>query len=210
MDSFAPGLRSPLRDQFVGERYTLGNNSANARPRLTDARGRRSQPRLATDKLPPIEFLGWRPDREVADLLSRCHALVFPGEEDFGILPVEAMACGRPVIAYGKGGVTETVIPLDRSMFDVQCSEPHHTFSLQPSAFSPEPRPPTGVFFYEQTVEALIQAIDLFEQSADRFDSEALRTHALVFDRSIFEKRIANYIGERFEEWTRRGRRRLC
>ncbi|MDD5559188.1 glycosyltransferase [Candidatus Methylomirabilis sp.] len=159
---------------------------------------------------PTIEFLGWRPDSEVADLLSRCHALVFPGEEDFGILPVEAMACGRPVIAYGKGGVTETVIPLDRSMFDVQCSEPHHTFSLQPSAFNPEPRPPTGVFFDEQTVEALIQAIDLFEQSADRFDPEALRTHALTFDRSIFEKRIANYIGERFEEWKRAGRRRLC
>src|SRR5574337_279366 len=62
---------------------------------------------------PTIEFLGCRSDREVADLLSRCRALVFPGEEDFGILPVEAMACGRPVIAYGRGGVTETVIPLN-------------------------------------------------------------------------------------------------
>src|SRR5574337_786215 len=154
---------------------------------------------------PTIEFLGWRPDREVADLLSRCHALVFPGEEDFGILPVEAMACGRPVIAYGKGGVTETVIPLDRSMFDVQCSEPHHTYSPQPSAFSPEPRPPTGIFFYEQTVEALIQAIDLFECSADRFDPEALRAHALTFDRSIFEKRMSAFVAERYEAWKQRG-----
>ena len=139
---------------------------------------------------PTIEFLGWRSDREVADLLSRCRALVFPGEEDFGILPVEAMACGRPVIAYGKGGVTETVIPINGAMCDV--------------------RTPTGVFFYEQTVETLVEAIDLFEQSADRFDPEALRAHALTFDRSIFEKRIATYIAERFEEWKRGGRRRPC
>lgn len=144
---------------------------------------------------PTIEFVGWRPDSEVADLLARCRALVFPGEEDFGILPVEAMACGRPVIAYGKGGVTETVIPLNSCEFRIGF---------------PTPNSPTGVFFYEQSVEALIQAIDLFEQSADRFDPEALRTHALAFDRSIFEKRIANYVGERFEEWTRGGRRRPC
>ncbi|MGB4781595.1 glycosyltransferase [Candidatus Methylomirabilis sp.] len=148
---------------------------------------------------PTIEFLGWRSDREVADLLSRCRALVFPGEEDFGILPVEAMACGRPVIAYGKGGVTETVIPLEPS-----------AFSLQPSALNRESQPPTGIFFYEQTVEALIQAIDRFERSADRFDPEALREYALTFDRSIFEKRIATYIAERFEEWKRGGRRRSC
>ncbi|MDE2058515.1 MAG: glycosyltransferase [candidate division NC10 bacterium] len=160
---------------------------------------------------PTIEFLGWRSDREVADLLSRCRALVFPGEEDFGILPVEAMACGRPVIAYGKGGVTETVIPLDRSMFNIQRSEPHNTFSLQPSACSLEPRPPTGVFFYEQTVEALVQAVDLFERSSERFDPETLRAYALTFDRSIFEKRIASYIDERFEEWKRgEGRHRPC
>lgn len=152
---------------------------------------------------PTIEFVGWRPDSEVADLLSRCHALVFPGEEDFGILPVEVMACGRPVIAYGKGGVTETVIPLNSFEFRVSSLE-SRTFA------NPKPEAPTGVFFYEQTVEALIQAIDLFERSADRFDSVALCAHALTFDRSIFEKRIATYIAERFEEWKRGGRRRPC
>src|SRR5574337_1566184 len=158
---------------------------------------------------PTIEFLGWRPDSEVADLLAHCRALVFPGEEDFGILPVEAMACGRPVIAYGKGGVTETVIPLDRSTFNVQRSELKDSLNLQPSAFSSHP--PTEIFFYEQTVKALVQAIDLFERSADRFDPEALRAYACTFDRSIFEKRIATYIGERFEDWKRGGRRRrLC
>lgn len=157
---------------------------------------------------PTIEFLGWRSDREVADLLSRCRALVFPGEEDFGILPVEAMACGRPVIAYGKGGVTETVIPLERSALSVQGLGLQNTFSLQPSALNLEPQPPTGIFFYEQTVEALVQAVDLFERSSDRFDPEALRARALAFDRSIFEKQIVSYIGERLEEWKRGGRRR--
>lgn len=153
---------------------------------------------------PTIEFLGRRSDREVADLLSRCRALVFPGEEDFGILPVEAMASGRPVIAYGKGGVTETVIPLNRSTFNVQRSESQHAFSLQPSAFSPEPCTPTGVFFYEQTVEELIRAIDFFERSSDRFDPEALRTHALIFDRSNFEKRMIAFVSECYETWKRR------
>ncbi|PWB47612.1 MAG: glycosyltransferase family 4 protein [Candidatus Methylomirabilota bacterium] len=137
-----------------------------------------------------IEFVGWRSDREVADLLSRCRALIFPGEEDFGILPVEAMASGRPVIAYGKGGATETVIPLT----------PH-----------PSPLTPTGIFFDEQNVEALIRAVELFERSSDRFDPGALRTYALTFDRSVFEKRIAGYIDERFDEWRRKGGcRRPC
>ncbi|PWB79516.1 MAG: glycosyltransferase family 4 protein [Candidatus Methylomirabilota bacterium] len=149
---------------------------------------------------PTIEFVGWRSDREVADLLGRCRALVFPGEEDFGILPVEAMASGRPVIAYGKGGATETVIPLNGGQWRVASGESRH-----PSLI---PHPPTGIFFHEQTVEALTQAIELFERSADQFEPEALRTYALTFDRSIFEKRIAGYIGERFEDWERGGRRR--
>lgn len=160
-----------------------------------------------------IEFLGWRSNREVADLLSRCRALIFPGEEDFGILPVEAMACGRPVIAYGKGGVTETVIPLNSDprswivdgkrrsrIVDPVCWTPH------PISNPKDPIPkiqdlPTGVFFYEQSAEALIQAIDLFEQSADRFDPEALRTRALTFDRSIFESRMTAFVAERYEAW---------
>jgi glycosyltransferase involved in cell wall biosynthesis len=157
---------------------------------------------------PTIEFLGWRSDCEVADLLSRCRALIFPGEEDFGILPVEAMACGRPVIAYGRGGATETIIPLNSvecQVSSVTLSEcPHRELNTQHSTLNT----PTGIFFYEQTVEALVQAVDLFERSSDRFDPEALRTHALTFDRSIFEQRIASYIGERLEEWKRGGRRR--
>ena len=56
-----------------------------------------------------IEFLGWRPDDEIKDLYRGCRAFIFPGEEDFGITPLEAQACGRPVIAYGRGGALETV-----------------------------------------------------------------------------------------------------
>lgn len=159
---------------------------------------------------PTIEFLGWRSDREVADLLSRCRALVFPGDEDFGILPVEAMACGRPVIAYGKGGVTETVIPLNCSTFNVQCSELKDPLNREPGILNLEPVTPTGVFFYEQTVEALIDAVGLFERSSDRFDPEAIRAHALIFDRSVFKKRIVSYIDERLEEWKRKEGRRSC
>src|SRR5262249_23512 len=59
---------------------------------------------------PTVRFLGWQPDAVVRDHLRRCRALLFPGEEDFGIVPLEAQACGAPVIAYGRGGATETVI----------------------------------------------------------------------------------------------------
>jgi len=160
---------------------------------------------------PTIEFVGWRSDREVADLLGRCRALVFPGEEDFGILPVEAMASGRPVIAYGKGGATETVIPFNGSEFRVPSSKLTEGSGCEPETRNPKPETPTGVFFYEQTAEALVDAVERFERSADRFEPEALRTYALTFDRSIFEKRIAGYVDERFGEWKRNGGcRRPC
>lgn len=78
-----------------------------------------------------IEFLGWQPDERVRDLYRRCRFLVFPGEEDFGIVPVEAQACGKPVIAYAHGGAVETVI-----------------------------KGVSGILFKEQSEEALIHAVD--------------------------------------------------
>jgi glycosyltransferase involved in cell wall biosynthesis len=56
-----------------------------------------------------IEFLGWQSDEQIRDLYRRCRCLVFPGEEDFGIVPVEAQACGAPVVAFAAGGVTESI-----------------------------------------------------------------------------------------------------
>lgn len=105
---------------------------------------------------PTVEFLGDRDDAEVADLMARCRAFLFPGWEDFGIAPVEAQAAGRPVIAFGRGGAAETVI--DGT---------------------------TGVHFGEQTVESLVQAIHQFERmtfdpancrrNAERFDAREFR-----------------------------------
>jgi glycosyltransferase involved in cell wall biosynthesis len=79
---------------------------------------------------PNIEFLGWCPDEAIRELYRRCRLLVFPGEEDFGIVPLEVQACGRPVVAFGRGGVLETVV---------------------------DGR--TGVFFGEQTEGALLEAV---------------------------------------------------
>ena len=105
---------------------------------------------------PSVRFLGGLSDSEVADLMARCRAFVFPGWEDFGIAPVEAQAAGRPVIAYGRGGAVETVV--DGA---------------------------TGVLFDEQTVESLIEgmlALDrlpidaaVCRQNAERFSSSVFR-----------------------------------
>ena len=59
---------------------------------------------------PNIEFLGWKSDADLTGLYAGCRGLIFPGEEDFGIVPLEAMACGKPVVAFGKGGALETVV----------------------------------------------------------------------------------------------------
>ncbi len=120
-----------------------------------------------------VEFLGWQGDEKVRDYYRGCKALVFPGKEDFGITPVEAQACGKPVIAYGKGGVLETVRPY------------------------PEERP-TGIFFEEPTADSLIRAIDLFERWRDRFDPREIRNHALPFDQKIFREKIRSFVEERY------------
>jgi glycosyltransferase involved in cell wall biosynthesis len=116
---------------------------------------------------PTIEFLGWRPDMALRDHLRRCKALLFPGLEDFGIVPVEANACGTPVIAYGRGGATETIVPLG-----------------QPGA--------TGVWFDEQTPDALVAAIERFERA--QLDPADARTQALKFDKRHFESQLLDYL----------------
>jgi glycosyltransferase involved in cell wall biosynthesis len=120
---------------------------------------------------PTVSFLGWQPDGAIRDHLRRCRALLFPGEEDFGIVPVEAMACGAPVIAYGKGGATETVIPLEDGR-----------------------RAPTGVWFPEQSAECLADGLGVFEARAGEFSPAAARRQALRFNAPRFAEQLFAYL----------------
>jgi glycosyltransferase involved in cell wall biosynthesis len=116
-----------------------------------------------------IRFLGWQPDEVLRDHLRRCQALLFPGEEDFGIVPVEAQACGTPVIAYGRGGATETVVPLPKANA-------------------------TGMWFEEQTVDCLAAALEQFEKEREAFDARHLRAHALRFRTERFEEELFGFV----------------
>ena len=127
---------------------------------------------------PNIEFLGWVSDEELAALYRGCQALVFPGEEDFGITPLEAQASGRPVIAYGRGGALETVVPLE----------------------SGGSEPASGVFFTKQTAESLLTAVQFFQKNRHRFEPAEIRQHACKFSRERFKAQISDYIAARVSE----------
>ncbi len=112
------------------------------------------------------QFVGWQSDAQLADWYAGCRALIFPGEEDFGIVPLEAMASGKPVIAYAKGGALETV--------------------------SDQGEVVSGVFFREQTMEALLEALEKTRRIS--FQPEKIRRHAERFDREMFRARITKAI----------------
>jgi glycosyltransferase involved in cell wall biosynthesis len=114
---------------------------------------------------PNIEFLGYQPFPVLRDHLARCRALIFPGEEDFGILPVEAMASGRPVIAYDAGGARETV-----SSDQV------------------------GIRFSEQTENSIVDAVNRFEAIEHMFDPVAIRQHAQQFSADRFRSAISTFL----------------
>lgn len=120
---------------------------------------------------PNVEFLGWLPEKAVADCYSKCRALIFPGEEDFGIVPLEAMASGRPVIAYGRGGSLETIISYDQED-------------------KTEASVPTGLFFHEANGASLVDAIERFVTIEKEFDPLAIRNHTLKWDREIFKEKM--------------------
>jgi glycosyltransferase involved in cell wall biosynthesis len=153
------------------KRLDLAIEACNAlrRPLLLIGSGQ-DEARLRALAGPTIHFLGWQPDAVIRDHLRRCRALLFPGEEDFGIVPVEAQACGAPVIAFGRGGATETVVPPERR------------------------REPTGLWFGEQTVESLVEALNAFEKRRGSFSSAAARRQALRFDTSRFSEEIFGYL----------------
>ncbi len=123
---------------------------------------------------PKVEFLGWQPDEALPELYAKARAFIFPGEEDFGITPLESMASGRPVVALARGGALETVVATDDR----------------------SGRAPTGCFFYEQRLDALVAALDEMEAEMGRFDPQALARHAAGFDTSVFMERITAFLNE--------------
>ncbi len=135
---------------------------------------------------PNIQFRGWLSNEEIRSCYARCRAFVFCGEEDFGITPLEAQCMGKPVIGFAKGGLLETVIP-DRQ-----------TWKSETGISEEKTCHPTGVFFHQQTPDALITAIRHFEKVEDRFESEVIRNHALAFDLNIFSDRIWEFIEDRY------------
>lgn len=119
---------------------------------------------------PTVRFLGRAPFDVLRQHYAECRALLFPGEEDFGIVPVEAMASGRPVIAFGKGGALDTVIDGE-----------------------------TGLHTAHQTAEDFVAAIERFEAAPERFHIDRLRAHAAQFDTSVFTARMRAEIDGRLE-----------
>lgn len=106
-------------------------------------------------------FLGWCSDEVIREHYQRCQALLFPGVEDFGIVPIEAQACGAAVIAYGEGGATETVVPMEQER-------------------------PTGIWFETASAQALADAIKLYEASKVRVQAKDCRENAMLYGKEQF------------------------
>ena len=113
---------------------------------------------------PKVRFLGGLSDEALGEFYRKARAFVFPGLEDFGITPLEAMYNGRPVIAYGRGGLLDTVVP------------------------------ETGIFFPEQTVESLKGAVLEMEGRLGEFKPEAARARANLFTRDVFRREYAGFL----------------
>ena len=131
---------------------------------------------------PTVKFLGFLPDEAVRENYAHCRALIFPGEEDFGIVPVEVQSFGRPVIAYGRGGALETVegfFPGD----------------------SPVPESLTGVFFAEQSVDSLVEAMRVFESIETRFCPAFIRAQVSCFDVDRFKAEMTGFVAEKMAEF---------
>jgi glycosyltransferase involved in cell wall biosynthesis len=115
-----------------------------------------------------VELMGYQPDDVLRETMQQARAFVFAAEEDFGIIPVEAQACGTPVIAFGKGGALETVR-------------------------GPEREHPTGLFFYRQDAASIVDAVQQFEADYERFEPKACRANAERFSARRFAAEFEAY-----------------
>jgi glycosyltransferase involved in cell wall biosynthesis len=119
-----------------------------------------------------IELIGYQPAPVMKEYMQKARAFVYAADEDFGIVTVEAQACGTPVIAFAKGGSRETIIPMGNT----------------------EHSAPTGVFFSEQTVDSLQNAVSIFEKNRDIFDGKRIRENALRFNEERFKREFKEFI----------------
>lgn len=123
-----------------------------------------------------VEILGYRDDTTLREYLSTARAFIFAALEDFGILPVEAMASGTPVIAYGKGGALETVVEGQ-----------------------------SGLFFHEQTVASIVEAVQRFEKEEQKFVPEKIRESAQKFSKERFRKEFKEFVEMTYHQFKKSG-----
>jgi glycosyltransferase involved in cell wall biosynthesis len=123
-----------------------------------------------------IEILGYQPNDVLQDFMERAKAFVFAAEEDFGIVVVEAQACGTPVIAYGRGGVLETVRPYGTEK-------------------------PTGIFFQRQTVDDIIAAVEKFETVRNELSPEDCRANAMKYSAQRFRAEFSTYLSRKWSDF---------
>jgi glycosyltransferase involved in cell wall biosynthesis len=128
---------------------------------------------------PNVAFLGFQPENSLKNHMQRARAFIFAAEEDFGIVPLEAQACGTAVIAYGKGGAKETIAGL-------------------------EAEAPTGVLFDAQEPESLMEAVTRFERDAHLIKAEACRSNAKRFAPDQFRSAFKKLVAESWEHFERR------
>ena len=119
-----------------------------------------------------VELVGYQHGEALVKYMQKAKAFVFAADEDFGIMVVEALSSGTPVIAFNKGGVTETIKDGE-----------------------------TGILFDEQSVDSIIDAVKYFEQKENNFDSVSLSNYAKQFDRKIFEEKLNKFITDKCEEF---------
>lgn len=119
-----------------------------------------------------IELLGYQPFDVLKEKMSHAKAFVFAAEEDFGIIPVEAQACGTPVIAFGKGGVLETIVDGK-----------------------------TGILYDRQSIESLIQAVDSFESATDLWSPAQIRAHAGQFSNEVFLEKFKSFVDKQLDNY---------
>lgn len=118
-----------------------------------------------------IAYLGYQEDAVLKEKMKKARAFIFAAVEDFGILPVEAQGCGTPVIAYGKGGILETVVENQ-----------------------------TGIFFSDQTEDSLRKGIEIFEAREKEFDPKKIHAHAFTFHEKHFQKKFKEFVEKKYAD----------